>query len=178
LFFIPQPEHGYALVNDGGAIAGVRRSMALVHYSPIHNTLHKSQAKANRREEVSPEAKMGTRSDTVWCGTLASKSHGGGDLCFDHGLYGGGEDPAMAGPRQCGWGEFGNGSGFIHRCQARAGRDSRNLGTDLSRLFATDRGWGGFCGRIEDCSAKLALRWRWTNCRGGSQGGGTPASPG
>jgi hypothetical protein len=152
--------------------------MALVHYSPIHNTLHKSQAKANRREEVSPEAKMGTRSDTVWCGTLASKSHGGGDLCFDHGLYGGGEDPAMAGPRQCGWGEFGNGSGFIHRCQARAGRDSRNLGTDLSRLFATDRGWGGFCGRIEDCSAKLALRWRWTNCRGGSQGGGTPASPG
>jgi hypothetical protein len=116
--------------------------MALVHYSPIHNTLHKSQAKANRREEVSPEAKMGTRSDTVWCGTLASKSHGGGDLCFDHGLYGGGEDPAMAGPRQCGWGEFGNGSGFIHRCQARAGRDSRNLGTDLSRLFATDRSWG------------------------------------
>jgi hypothetical protein len=80
LFFIPQPEHGRAQVNDGRAIAGVRRSMALVHYSPIRNTLHKSQAKANRGEEVSPEVKMGTRSDTVWCGTLASKSHGGGDL--------------------------------------------------------------------------------------------------
>jgi hypothetical protein len=58
----------------------VRRFIALVHYSPIRNTLHKSQAKANRREEVSPEVKMGTRLDMVWCGTLASKSHGGGDL--------------------------------------------------------------------------------------------------
>ena len=44
-------------------------------------------------------------------------------------------------------------------------------------LQRTEAG-GGFCGRIEDCSAKLALRWRWTNCTGGSQGGGTPASPG
>ena len=36
----------------------------------------------------------------------------------------------------------GNGSGFIHRCQVRPGRDSRDLGMNLSRLFATDRSWG------------------------------------
>jgi hypothetical protein len=41
-------------VNDGGAIAGVRRSRALVHYSPTRNALHESHAKANHREEVSP----------------------------------------------------------------------------------------------------------------------------
>jgi hypothetical protein len=61
-----------AQAKSGGALAGVRWSMALAHYSTFWNALRNSQAIVNRREEISPEVLLHRLPTTAWCGPAAS----------------------------------------------------------------------------------------------------------
>jgi hypothetical protein len=61
---------------DGGALVGVRLSMALVLYSSSRNALHDAQAMAHHREDVSPGFTRCRLSPTVRRRSTGSERNG------------------------------------------------------------------------------------------------------